>query len=118
MSFRFPKQEKLKSRKTIDLLFLEGRSFTKSPVKLIYIPIDGSEENKAGFSVPKKHFKRAVDRNRLKRQMREAYRNNKHLLNSNNRSKFALMFLYINREKASYDSIQNAVLALINKLST
>ena len=50
--------------------------------------------------------------------MREAYRNNKHLLNSNNRSKFALMFLYINREKASYDSIQNAVLALINKLST
>ncbi len=117
MSFRFPKQEKLKSRKTIDLLFLEGRSFTKSPIKLIYIQIEDSEVNKAGFSVPKKHFKKAVDRNRLKRQMREAYRNNKHLLKSNNGLRFALMFLYITQERASFDSIQNALLALINKLS-
>ena len=118
MSFHFPKQEKLKSRKTIDLLFLKGSSFTKSPVKVIYVPVDGLEINQAGFSVPKKHFKKAVDRNRLKRQMREAYRNNKHLLKSNNGSKFALMFLYINQEKVSFDSIQNAMLALINKLSS
>ncbi len=118
MNFQFPQQEKLKSRKTIDLLFLQGSSFTKSPLKVVYIPIEDSGVNKAGFSVPKKHFKRAVDRNRLKRQMREAYRNNKHLLKSNNGSKFALMFLYINKEKASFDSIQNAVLALINKLSS
>jgi ribonuclease P protein component len=118
MRFRFPKHEKLKSRKTIDLLFLEGRSFSKSPVKLIYIPIEGSEVNLAGFVVPKKHFKKAVDRNRLKRQMREAYRNNKHLLKSNNGSKFALMFLYINQEKTSFDSIQKAVLSLIKKLSS
>jgi ribonuclease P protein component len=117
MGFRFQKQEKLKSRKTIDLLFSEGGSFTDSPVKVIFIKIDNSEVNKAGFSVPKKYFKKAVDRNRLKRQMREAYRNNKHLLNSNNESKFALMFLYIKQEKVSFDLIQNAVLSLINKLS-
>ena len=63
MSFKFPKQEKLKSRKTIDLLFLKGSSFTKSPVKLIYVPIEDYEVNKVGFSVPKKLFKKALDAN-------------------------------------------------------
>jgi ribonuclease P protein component len=118
MSFRFHKQEKLKSRKTIDRLFSEGRSFTVPPVKVIYLQIEGLENHMAGFSVPKKQFKKAVDRNRLKRQMREVYRNNKHLLKSNNGSKFALMFLYINQEKATFESIQNAVTSLLNKLSS
>ena len=118
MRFRFPKQEKLKSSKTIDLLFSEGSSYTKSPVKVIYIRLDNSEINKAGFVVSKKHFKKAVDRNRIKRQMREAYRTNKHMLKSNNGSGFALMFLYINQEKVSFDSIQAAIINLINKLSS
>lgn len=117
MSFRFTKQERLKSRKTIELLFLEGDSFTRPPVKMIFLPVEGIEVDQAGFSVSKKIFKKAVDRNRLKRQMREAYRNNKHLLKSNNGPRFALMFIYINKEKASFNTIQNAVLALINKLS-
>ena len=106
------------SEKTIDLLFLEGRSFTSSPVKLIYGSIDGAEVHKVGFGVSKKHFRKAVDRNRLKRQMREAYRINKHLLKSNNELTFALMFLYIDREKVSFEKIQDAMLALLNKLSS
>ena len=118
MGFRFSKQEKLKSRKTIELLFSEGRAFTIPPVKLIYLPVDGLKIHKAGFGVSKRHFKKAVDRNRLKRQMRESYRTNKHLLKSNNGPKHALMFLYIDQEKVAYRSIQDAIIGLLNKLSS
>jgi ribonuclease P protein component len=117
MNFRFPKTEKLKSKKTIGQLFSEGDSFIKFPLKLLYLSVGNKEITKAGFSVPKKNFKKAVDRNRIKRQMREAYRINKHLLKSNNGSTFALMFLYINKEKVSYESINKAMLALIKKIS-
>ena len=116
MNFRFPKTEKLKSRKSIDTLFSEGKSITKFPLKVLYLSDGNMEITKTGFSVPKKNFKKAVDRNRLKRQMREAYRINKHLLKSNNGSQFVLMFLYLNKEKASYESINDAMYALLKKL--
>ena len=118
MNFHFPKTEKLKSKKVIEELFSEGNSITEFPLKVLYLSNENKERSQAGFSVPKKNFKKAVDRNRIKRQLREAYRINKHLLKSNNGSKFALMFLYINKEKASYDSINKAMLALLKKISS
>ena len=117
MNFRFPKTEKLKSKKTIERLFTEGKSVTKYPIKVLYVYNENIESTKAGFSVPKRNFKKAVDRNRIKRQMREAYRINKHLLNSDNGSKYALMFLYINKEKETYESINRSMCSLLNKIS-
>lgn len=116
MNFQFPKTEKLKSRKTIELLFSEGKSITKFPVKMFYLPSENAEYTQAGFAVSKRNFKYAVDRNRIKRQLREAYRLQKHLLNNESGLKFAIFFLYIGKEKLPYSKIETAIESLIKKI--
>ena len=88
---RFSKRERLCSKKLIDTLFGPGRShaMTAFPLKVVYRLVDNVTETTASagavtetnvqvlISVPKKHFKRAVKRNRVKRQVREAYRKHK-----------------------------------------
>ncbi len=75
------KQERLSSLKGIEKLFKEGRSVAKFPIRLVWL--DNSEPETQSFpvqvmfSVSKKKFPRAVDRNRIKRLMREGYRMNK-----------------------------------------
>jgi len=118
MNFRFPKSEKLKSRKTIELLFSEGKSVTKFPIKVFYLPVENNEKTQAGFAVPKRNFKNAVDRNRIKRQLREAYRLQKHLLKKEGDSKFALFFLYLGKDKLPYASIEKAMKSLIENINT
>jgi len=70
------KAERLRSRKTISLLFEKGKSITMHPLKMLWLQTPNKEGSILQFTlaVPKKNFKRAVDRNRLKRQMREAMR--------------------------------------------
>lgn len=116
MNFRFPKSEKLKSRKTIELLFQEGKSVSKFPIKVFYLPIENSYKTKAGFAVSKRNFKNAVDRNRIKRQLREAYRLQKHLLKIEGDSKFALFFLYLGKDKLDYSSIEKAMVVLLKNM--
>jgi len=118
MNFRFPKSEKLKSRKTIELLFQEGKSVSKFPIKVFYLPVENGEKTQAGFTVPKRNFKNAVDRNRIKRQLRESYRLQKHLLKFKDDSKFAFFFLYLGKEKLEYSSIEKAMAALLEKIKT
>lgn len=117
MNFRFPKSEKLKSRKAIKLLFEEGKSVSKFPVKVFYLPAENSETTQAGFAVPKRNFKNAVDRNRIKRRLREAYRLQKHLLKNDSGVKFALFFLYIGKEKLPYSIIEITMETLIKKIN-
>jgi len=116
MNFQFPKAEKLKSRKTIELLFAEGKSLSKYPIKIFFLPIENSENTQAGFAVPKRNFKSAVDRNRIKRQMREAYRLQKHLLKNETSLKFAIFFLYIGKEKLHYSKIETALKVVLQKI--
>jgi ribonuclease P protein component len=80
--FTFGKKERLSRRIHIDYLFNEGRSFNISAFKVFYRVDDPDHgfEVKILVAVSKKKFKKAVDRNRLKRLIREAYRLNKHLL--------------------------------------
>jgi ribonuclease P protein component len=80
--FTFGKEERLSHRNQIDELFTEGRTFNVSPFKVIYKVVDADTHPriKIMVAVPKKKFKRAVDRNRLKRLIRESYRLNKNLL--------------------------------------
>ena len=78
----FTKQERLVSRKRIDMLFSGSRSVAAYPLRAVYINKVRAGEDAAQLliSVPKKRFHHAVDRNRAKRQIREAYRKHKELL--------------------------------------
>ena len=121
MNFSYPKSEKLKSKKTIDLLFSEGKSVSKYPLRLVYIESDyGIAENstqkiKMGVSVSKKYFKHAVDRNYFKRVLRETYRLNKHLLIDHLEKPHAFMFFYQSNDRLSYQEIETKTIQLFEK---
>jgi ribonuclease P protein component len=111
----FPKHQKLKSRKDIKALFEEGKTVTKYPVKLLWLPL-GQQETKAGFAVAKRNFKSAVTRNKIKRLMREAYRLQKQEIQRQDKKTFTLLFLYIGKDVASFKTIDKAVLGALKKL--
>jgi len=79
---QFKKEERLHEKKLIGKLFKDGKSFFKFPFKVFYFKLEDAEEYPAKvlISVSKRNFKRAVDRNRIKRLVREAYRKNKGIL--------------------------------------
>lgn len=118
MNESFGKQEKLKSKVLIDKLFSEGKSLKKYPLRLIYIPLSGKCEkyHKAGVAVPKRNHKKAVDRIKLKRLMREAFRKNKYLVINSLGSKYGFMLIYTGREIASYSRIFSATEELMKTL--
>ena len=104
MKFTLGKDEKLKSRKLIEHLFGEGKRVKSFPLQLIYLQISHDSEFpiKVGFSVPKRVVKLAVDRNRIKRMMREAYRLNKYLISENIQEPYIFMFIYTAKEEPKY----------------
>lgn len=117
MDFSYPKKEKLKSRKLIDRLFAEGKSVSNYPIKLIYLKSEFAEDVKiqAGVAVPKKNFKSAVKRNRIKRLLREAYRLNKHPVFNNSQDTFAFLFLYLGKEMPSFVEIEQNMKRVLAK---
>ncbi len=103
----FPKNEHLKSKKQIQALFHNGKAFSVFPLKVYYLIYSSAEvgTGRVGFSVPTRHFKKAVDRNRLKRQMRETYRLQKKELTDflcDNHLDLAVFFVYIDKSLADY----------------
>ncbi len=116
MSHTFPKTEKLKSRKAIKQLFKEGKGITKYPLKLLYIPVEEAQINQAGFAVPKRNFKLAVTRNRIKRLLREAYRLHKNDVLENHGTNFVILFIYIGKEELPFSNVEKAVVKLLKKL--
>ncbi len=119
MQFTYPKKEKLKRKATIDLLFSEGNSVSKFPLRLVYV--ENKEPNaelmKMGVSVSKKYFKKAVDRNYFKRVLRETYRLNKHILIDNLEKPYAFMFFYQTKERLSYQEIEEKTVQLFKKFN-
>ena len=119
MKFTYPKHEKLKSKTTIDLLFSEGKSVSKYPLRLVYVENteDSDQKIKMGVSVSKKYFKKAVDRNYFKRVLRETYRLNKHLLIDKLEKPHAFMFFYQSKERLSYQEIEEKTIQLFQKFN-
>lgn len=117
MNFTYPKTEKLKSQKTIDLLFSDGKSVSKYPLRLVYVKnsLEEKEKLKFGVSVSKKYFKNAVDRNYFKRVLRECYRLNKHLILENLDENYAIMFFYQTKDRLSYQEINEKTVQLFTK---
>jgi len=117
MKFTYPKSEKLKSKNTIDLLFSEGKSVGKYPLRLVYVAGDFGENVpiKMGVSVSKKYFKKAVDRNYFKRVLRETYRLNKNSLLDHLSQPYAFMLLYQSKDRLSYEEINTKTIQLFEK---
>lgn len=117
MNFTYPKKERLKSKTTIGLLFSEGKSVSKYPLRLVFRQAEENSEEKIkiGVSVSKKYFKKAVDRNYFKRVLRETYRLNKHLLLDNAEGNYSLMFFYQTKDRLTYEEINTKTIQLFEK---
>ena len=116
MNFKFPKAEKLKSRKQIEKLFEEGESLKVFPLRIRYLKTnEGGNNVQVAFSVPKRNFKKAVDRIRIKRVLRELYRKNKHLINQDLKHSYILMFMFTDRQEWSYLDLEKKMTSLLTK---
>lgn len=117
MKFTLGSEKRLKSRKKIERLFASGNRIQKFPLKAVYaIELTESPGFQITVSVPKKLFKRAVDRNLLKRRMREAFRLNQYQLEL--KQKVEIMFIYSTKEIQDYARIEKAMLVLIDSLNS
>ncbi|MBL0356781.1 MAG: ribonuclease P protein component [Chitinophagaceae bacterium] len=114
--------ERLKSRKAIDLLFKQGKSFSLFPFRVVYqksVADSGEEILQAAFSVSKRYFKKAVYRNRIKRLMREAYRLQKnelqHRLQQSNRQ-MIIFIMYTGNELPEHSLVKEKIATVIKRL--
>ena len=102
------KDDRLKSRTPINRLFSKGKSFSSFPFRILWLNVENEIGLKAGFSASTKNFKKATDRNKIKRLMREAYRLQKndlafHLSTSD--KALHLFFIYTGKDVPTYDLI-------------
>ncbi|MFC4210307.1 ribonuclease P protein component [Pedobacter lithocola] len=119
--YTFRKEERLCSRKHLDLLFKNGSSFLLYPFRVSYLFIDEPAEVQAQvvINVPKKRYKRAVDRNLLKRRIREAYRlnkqNNFYTKLPSDRGLLLFSIQFIGKEKYDFSFVEKKLIATFNR---
>ncbi len=122
--YKLGKQARLKSRKVIDQLFKSSRSFTVPPFRVIFqcakLPdTPAAIRLQCGFSVSKRHFKKAVDRNRIKRLMREAYRlqkNELELIIKPHPVSLVFFIIYTGKDLPNYQLVFEKVKGILLKL--
>jgi ribonuclease P protein component len=123
-SSKFPKTEKLCNRKRIDSLFESGSSFYIHPVKVYYTVSSSNKEDRAPvqllISIPKRNIKKAVDRNRLKRLIRESYRIQKHQFIANctiQNLAIDTAFVYTLRKQLEFKEIREIIFLILQRLN-
>lgn len=114
------KKERLSGRKSIQSVFDRGRSFNVFPLRVIWLPENSRSALQAGFGVSARHFKKSVDRNRVKRLLKEAYRlQKKHLEKAllDSEKNLSIFFLFTGNEKPSFELMCGTMEKAISKLS-
>jgi ribonuclease P protein component len=120
-TFSYNKFEKLKSRKQIELLFAQGKSISSFPVKVFYLPVEHTPEHpvQVGVGVSARNFKKAVDRNTIKRRMREAYRLHKLPLHEHLKTEqksVAVFILWIDKQLPTTAALNDLMPTVVEKL--
>ena len=121
MDERFGKKYKLCSKIVIASLFEKGNQIKSYPFALRYIPtkLNTNTPFQIAISVPKKSFKKATDRNRIKRVVREAVRKNKHIVENaiaKEEQQLALFLIYTAQKEEPYQTINNKIESLFLRL--
>ena len=118
----FKKSERLCSRILMDHLFQgDNRTASSYPIRAVFLPVEEAVQKGVSIliSVPKKRFHDAVDRNRVKRQIREAYRKNKHALVEHvaqSGKGLLVAFIYVSAEIESTEYVEKRVIRLLDKI--
>ena len=126
--YTLPKEERIKSRTLIDMLFAGGksRSMVAFPLRVVYMVKERENlepQTQMLVSVPKRCFKRAVKRNRVKRQVREAYRHSRQILidRLNSRDEFdrsvVMAFIWLDDKLHETDEVSSKVTSLTTRVS-
>jgi len=119
----FCKDERLSEKKIIDALFVNGKSFRQDPFKVIWLEIKSGEsvQSRLLISVPKKRITKAVDRNLVKRRIRESYRKNKLILIEflkQKQIKCVFAIIYNSSEIASYNETEKKIIQILQRFQT
>ena len=122
--FTLSKEERICSKKLINELFTgNGRSMTAFPLRVVFMKrtiVDDQPRAAMLVSVPQRYFKHAVDRNRVKRQVREAFRRNKSIITQNltdDHDAVAMAFVWLTNEKYPSSEVENRMVRLLTRIS-
>ena len=117
MRFTLSKNDRLKSRKLIEELFAKGKSVNAFPLQMKYLATEFELDTKVqvAFSVPKRNFKKAVDRNRIKRLLRECYRLRKPKFVEQIDQSHIFMILYLGKNEPKYADLEKVMDDLLAK---
>ncbi len=123
MKQTFTKAERLHEKKLMDRLFKGGKSFFVYPFKVFYLLLDEASPYPAKvlISVPKRNFKKATERNRIKRLVREAYRRNKTVLCPGENSKgcnrtLVIGLIYTAKVQMDYRDTERKIILILQQL--
>jgi ribonuclease P protein component len=116
------KTERIKSRSVFDLLFEQGKNIRLGLINTTFLTRDFQEEApiQAAFIVPKKKFKKAFERNKIRRRMKEAYRKNKAILYDHAESSltgYYIAFIYNGQQIANYKEIEEKIIVILQRLT-
>lgn len=121
LRYHFPRTERLRSKKQIEELFSKGSSFYLYPFRVVFLYAEETPDTMPQFlvSVSKRNFKKATDRNKIKRRIKEAYRLNKHRLktDSQGRKPTLLAYIYTAKQILDFHTIEEKLTASFSRLT-